>query len=400
MSTLPNFPNGTSANSRRRNSHSISRRTRVVLTSLAFGAIVAACATGAGGTAAPATQPTTTTPGGTAAGPAPAPQVRWAVKRAEHVDLWLHSFAVVSNDTAAVPLFKRHYRDSITAGKTRRNILSSLDANRATLEKRIAANPALINAQFVALQFTNFAELQKAIESFLQFQGDATKAPDRNTSVVIAQLAQSFPNAADREWLRLFLAGVIDEKSRFYDAEYLRSSNARAATLAAVDSLWQKVYRPKFDRFLNNTSQRNGEMLLSLPLGGEGRTGVGPIGQPLVAVPFPERPADAVQSIFVLAHEVTGNLVGTVVSDNTTPAQQRDGMTGMYVSFGQVLGGLMLLQKVAPELAEPYARYYLAQGGMPVPSSNAVAALKLAFPLPTAISDALAKQIEIVLAGI
>lgn len=399
MSTLSHFQNGLSANSRRQNAHRITRRTSVALFCAVLGGAVAACATGGAGTAAPSTQPSTTTPSGTTA-PAPTPQVRWAVKRAEHVDLWLHSFAEISNDTAAIPLFKRNYRDSISAGKTRRNILSSLDANRATLEKRIASNPVLINAQFVALQFANFADLQKGIESFLQFQGDASKAPDRNTGVVISQLAQSFPNAADREWLRLFLAGVIDEKARFYDAEYLRSSNARAATLVAVDSLWQKIYRPKFDRFLNNTSQRNGEMLLSLPLGGEGRTGVGPTGQPMVAVPFPERPTDALQSIFVLAHEVTGNLVGTVVADNTTPAQQRDGLSGTYVSFGQVMGGLMLLQKIAPELAEPYARYYLAQGGKSVPSTNAAAALKLAFPVPTAISDALAKQIEIVLAGI
>ncbi|MEO7997471.1 MAG: hypothetical protein ABI852_08505 [Gemmatimonadaceae bacterium] len=396
MSTnLPHVQNGLSANTRRQNTHKVALRTSALLLSLTVGGVLAACATGGGTTATPNTQPSTTTPS-----PAPAAQVRWAVKRAEHVDLWLHSFAEISNDTAAIPLFKRHYRDSITAGKTRRNILSSLDANRSTLASRIASNPGLINAQFVALQFGSFAELQKAIESFLQFQGDASKAPDRNTGVVISQLAQSFPTAADREWLRLFLAGVLDEKSRFYDAEYVRSSNARAATLAAVDSLWQKVYRPKFDRFLNNTSQRNGEMLLSLPLGGEGRTGVGPTGQPMVAVPFPERRADAVQSIFVLAHEVTGNLVGTVVSDNTTPAQQRDGMAGTYISFGQVLGGLMLLQKIAPELAEPYARYYLAQGGKAVPATNAVAALKVAFPVPPAISDALAKQIEIVLAGI
>lgn len=376
------------------------------VSSLALGITLAACATAGSGTQSPTPTPTTQSPtsgSGTTTSPttpAPAAQVRWPVKRAEHVDLWLHAFAVVSQDTSAIPLFKRNYRDSVSAGKTRRNIISSLDANRETLAKRIASNPALINAQFVALQFTSFAEMRRALESFLQFQGDASKAPDRNTSIVIAQLAQSFPNAADREWLRLFLAGVIDEQSRFYQAEYLRSSNARAATLAAVDSLWQKVYRPKFDRFLNNTSQRNGEMILSLPLGGEGRTATGPTGQPIVAVPFPERPTDALQSIFVLAHEVTGNLVGTVVADNTTPAQQRDGLSGQYISFGQVMGGLALLQKIAPELAEPYARYYLAQGGKAVPSSNAVAALKVAFPVPTAISDALARQIDIVLAGI
>lgn len=399
MNQTTTTDNGLSANTRRLEIRTRAARLLAIGSAIFCGSVLAACATGGGATAAPNTQPAGSGASGTAT-TAPAPAVRWPVKRAEHVDLWLHSFAEVSTDTAAIPLFKRGYRDSISAGKTRRNILSALDANRATLEKRIATNPALINAQFLALQFANFADMRKGIESFLQFQGDPSKAPDRNTAVIVQQIAGSFPNAADREWLRLFLAGVIDEEARFYEAEYLRSSNARAATLTAVDSLWQKVYRAKFDRFLNNTSQRNGELLLSLPLGGEGRTGNGAAGQTIVTVPFPDRPADAMQAIFVFAHEVTGNLAGTVVSDNTTPAQQRDGMAGTFVSFAQVYGGLMLLQKIAPELAEPYARYYLAQGGKAVPSSNAVAALKTAFPLPAAIADALLRQIEIVLAGI
>lgn len=387
--TSLSLPNGLSANTRR------------LAGFLVSSVLLAACATGGAATSSPSTQPSGGTgSGGSTAPTAPAPQVRWPVKRAQHVDLWLHSYAELTNDTAAIPLFKRAYRDSISAGKTRRNILSSLDANRATLEKRLATNPALINGQFVAMQFNNFAELRKAVESFLQFQGDASKAPDRPTAVAISQLAGSYPTAADREWLRLFLAGVIDEDSRFYEAEYTRSSNARASTLVAVDSLWQKVYRAKFDRFLNNTSQRNGEMLLSLPLGGEGRTGTGPNGQTVVSVPFPDRAADAAQAIFVFAHEVTGSLVSSVVTDNTTPAQQRDGKAATFISFGQVYGGMMLLQKIAPELAESYARYYLAQGGKAVPSSNAVAAIKTAYPLPQAIADALQRQIEIVLAGI
>jgi hypothetical protein len=88
------------------------------------------------------------------------------------------------------------------------------------------------------------------------------------------------------------------------------------------------------------------------------------------------------------------------VNDNTTPAQQRTGDAANYIAFGQVQGGLALLQKIAPELAEPYARYYLSQGGKPVPSTGAVAALKRAYPLPQTVLDGFTRQIEIVLAGI
>jgi len=319
---------------------------------------------------------------------------------AAHIDLWLHSFALISQDTSAIPLFKRGYRDSITVLRSRNNVLTSLDANRDALSRQLNTNPALVQAQFLALQFPNFAEMRKGIEALLQFQGDPARAPDRNTALIVQQLAASFPTAADRDWVRLFLAGVIDEQARYYDAEHQRVVRARSAVLSAVQSLWQNTYRSKLDRFLNNTSQRQGEMYLSLPIGPEGRTSGGANGQTVVVVPFPERTADAAQSIIVFVHEVTGNIVSTVVSDNTTPAQQRDGSSGSYVAFGQVLGGMLLLQKVAPELTDAYCRYYLAQVGRPTKGVNVQAALRSAFPVPQAISDALARQIDIVLAGI
>ena len=368
---------------------------RRVFALVACAALVSACATAGGTTASPRT------PGGTTTtAPTPAPQVRWPVKTAAHFDLWLHSFAELTVDTTAIPLFKRGYRDSINVIKKRGNVLTSLDANRQTLVNRLSANPALVQAQFLVFEFASLANLQTATASFLQAQGEPGRAPDQATAAVIARLAQIFPAAADREWLRLFMMGVADEQARFYDAEYQRVARARSAVVSAVDELWQKTFRPKFDRFLNNTGQRSGELYLSLPLGGEGRASTGASNQTIVAVPFPARSADAVQSIFVFAHEVTGNLVGPVINDNTTPAQQRDGQTGSFVAFGQVQAGLILLQKIAPELAEPYARYYLAQGGKNVPSSNAADALRAAFPLPAAITAGIARQIDIVLAGI
>ena len=367
--------------------------------------LFSACATAPGGgsstNAGTTTPPPGSTPtGGGGVGPVSTTITRWPVKSAAHIDLWLHSFALISQDTSAVPLFKRGYRDSIIVARNRSNVLTSLDANRDALARRLATNPALVQAQFLALQFPNFTEMRKGIEVFLQFQGDPARAPDRNTAIIVQQLAASFPTAADRDWIRLFLASVIDEQTRYYDAEYQRVVRSRSAVVSAVESLWQNTYRPKFDRFLNNTSQRQGEMYLSLPIGPEGRTSGGANGQTIVVVPFPQRSADAAQSIFVFAHEVTGNMVSTVVSDNTTPAQQRDGLSGSYVAFGQVLGGMLLLQKVAPELTDAYCRYYLAQVGRSTNVANMQAALRSAFPIPQAMAAALARQIDIVLAGI
>ena len=172
--------------------------------------------------------------------------------------------------------------------------------------------------------------------------------------------------------------------------------------ITAVDSLWQRVYRAKFDRFLTNTAQRNGDILLSVPIGGEGRAGTGRDQRTVVVVPFPARVADAIEVVLVFAHEVTGTLVGSVVADNTTPAQQRSGAANRLVIFGQVRAGAMLLERIAPELLDAYMRFYLNQVGAGVNASGVSLAstFQRRFELPPAIIDAIQRQIEIVLGGI
>jgi hypothetical protein len=331
------------------------------------------------------------------------PEVRWPVRTLSHVDLWLHAFAMIGTDSATVPLYRRGYRDSLVVVKNQRNLLTALDANRPTLVKRLAVSGGYLSAQFLPFEFSNWDAMRYAIERFLQAEGDPRRAPDRETQARVALLASMFPAAADREWLRLFLAGVIDEQERFFGAEHARAIRTRAPVITAVDSLWQRVYRPKFERFLNNTAQRQGDLLLSLPIGGEGRAATGPTRRTMVTVPFPERPEDAREVLYVFAHETTGSLVGTVVSDNTTPAEQRAGTADRYVALGQVHAGAMLLATVAPELLDGYRRYYLTQAGVRADAADTASlsrAFDRTFALPPVIREAVQRQVDIVLSGI
>lgn len=366
---------------------------------VAAGAVVLAGCASAGAAASSTGGPTSGAPvAGAGGAPATQPVLRWPVRTLPHVDLWLHAFAMLSDDTTAVPLYRRGYRDSITVVKNQRNLLTALDGNRETLVKGLRRN-SYLDAQFLPFGFANWEEMRATIEQFLQLNGDARRAPTREAGVRMTPLAAIFATASDREWLRLFLTGVQDEGTRFLLPEHQKLLRERASAITAVDSVWQQAYRPKFERFLNNTSQRQGDMVLSLPIGGEGRTGDGYMGRPMVAVTYPARAADALEVLYVFAHEVTGALVGPAVNDNTTPAEQRAGVASRYISSGQVQAGAMLLAKIAPELLAGYQRYYLRQTGQRVPG-DARAAFDAAFTLPPAIRDALAKQIDIVLSGI
>ncbi len=373
----------------------VGMRSRVLVLTGAW--LLAGCAS-TGWTGAPVVAVASTTDGA----PAVQPPLRWPVRTLPHVDLWLHAFAVLSDDSAAVPLYRRGYRDSITVIKNQRNLLTALDGNRERLVRGLRSN-GYLDAQFLPFGYANWDEMRATIEQFLQLNGDARRAPTREAGMRMAPFAAIFATAADREWLRLFVTGVQDEGARFLLPEHQTLLRDRAATITAVDSLWQQVYRTKFERFLNNTSQRQGDLVLSLPVGGEGRTGAGYTGRTMVAVTYPGRASDAMEVLYVFAHEATGALVGPAVSDHPTPAEQRAGIAARYVASGQVQAGAMLLTRLAPELLPGYHRYYLRQSGQRSSGDTRDAyatAFNATFTLPAAIRDALAKQIDIVLSGI
>jgi hypothetical protein len=323
----------------------------------------------------------------------------WPIKTRSHVDLWLHGFAMVQEDTTKVPYFRRGYRDQMVVERNRTNISTMLDANRDKLRARFAVNRTLVNAQFLAFQFATWDEMQQFINLFIEAEGDPRRGNTQQTQQAIAFLAQSFPSAADRDWLRLFVTSLQDENNRFYRTYWTQQQRDRTPVIHALDSLFEKNYRPKLSRFLNNTQQVRGDFILSLPLNGEGRSISGGKNQNIITTTFPDRPADAIDAIYVFAHEAIGNVANQAVADNTTPSEQRSGAIDRLSSAALVRGGAMLLAKVAPDLVDGYARYYLRSANVSV-GSDPQASLAAAFPLPETIRDAITRQLDVVLGGI
>ena len=78
--------------------------------------------------------------------------VLWPASTRAHIDLWLHGFALISDDTGRVPMFKRGYSARIAESKSRGNVQTSLDVNRDRLRARYSTNRVLLNAQFLAMR--------------------------------------------------------------------------------------------------------------------------------------------------------------------------------------------------------------------------------------------------------
>lgn len=352
--------------------------------------VAAACASVGGGA------------GGTATGTAAdqtTPDVLWPVKTREHVDLWLHGYAMLQEDTTFVPFFRRGYSTSMIVLKNRANVVTQLDANRDKLRARLAINPQLVNAQFVPLSFESWATLSDGIDLFVRAQGDPRAAGSQQQAAMIAFLAAYFQTGPDRDWARLFAQALNDESTRFYHSYWTQQQRERSNVLEAVDALWQRTYRPRIQRFLNNTQQAQGEVLLSLPLDGEGRSLTSGKQSNTITVTFPDRPSDAIDAIYVIAHEVTGGLAATAVSDNITPEQRRNGLGERYQSAAAVRAGALLLQRTSPEILDGYMRYYLKAVNRPA-GANVQSTFISTFALPDTIRDALIRQLDVVLGGI
>ena len=344
---------------------------------------------------------TTASGGGGAGAPAPSQaqaQTRiWPVLTRSHVDLWLHGYALLLRDTSTVPVFRKGYRDRIQAAKNERGITTLLDANRERLQSRLALSGALFNGQFAPLYFSSFDQMRQVIDLFIRAEGNPRATNDPVLQQFFAVLASSFASPADRDWLRVFTQSLEDERQKFYQQYWTAEHAGRLGHVRRVDSLWQGAYRPKLQGYLNNTRQENGEMILALTIGGEGRTVNFGARQNAVATTLPD--ADALEAIYVFVHEIVSSVVSTAVNDNTTPNDQRSGLSGRYVTTGTVRAGAMLLRRTIPELVAGYTRYYLTQAGQPV-TGDINARLASVFPLPQPIVDAIDRQLEVVLGGI
>ena len=376
-----------------------SRRTTRQLAATAL-LVAAGCATST--TSSPARTPApspSTSPNATQGGTTPTAQATWPVRTGEHVDLWLHSYALLTTDSNFVPYFRRGYKDKVVALRRQRGISTLLDTSRPKLLERINVNPILATGpQFIPFYFSSWDQMRDMAELFVQRNGNPRGA-DQMTQQYFAVLSASFQTAADREWLKEFVRAVEDESRRFYHDYWVSESRAHASAAARVDSLWHRTWRPALQRFLNNTQQQNGEVYLSLPLDGEGRTVHFGKVQNAVAVQMPDSPQEAEVALYVFAHEIAGSVANTAIEDNTTPAERRAGKTSRYEQSAAVRAGALLLEKAMPSAVPGYMRFYLQSAGRPAPA-DPKAAFTATFALPDAINDAIARQLDVILGGI
>lgn len=323
---------------------------------------------------------------------------RWPIKVREHVDLWLHGFALLSRDSSDVPIFRIGYRDAMLLQRARANIVTDLDANAAALRTTLESRPGLLAAQFLAQEFASWTALESVLE-VVALSDEPRRALPQSPGPGIARVAAIFRTREERDFLRRFLAGLRSEREKFHHEWWLAETRRRDPALRRADSLWVNRYRPTLQRFLNHTQQGDGEVFLSTVLEGEGRTTSDDKRRNTIVVGFPVDVAQGEDAIFALLHELVGPLTAVAVEDNVTPAEKRSGLADRLQSSALVRGGAILAARVGSDAAAGYMRFYLRATGR-AEGPDLAASFAAAFPLRDGMLESIERQIAVAFSGI
>lgn len=315
----------------------------------------------------------------------------WNLDTREHLDLWLHGYAMLREDQSTLPFFLPGYRDRLAAVRQEAGVFSLLDANADRLVPHLTSNPALVNGQFAPMYFRSWAELRDGIDALLRVNGVVSRANSSERSGV-ATLQRMFPTAADREWLRTFARSLDDERTQFFDSYWQDQQRSSRDAFAAADAALRAATTGPLSRYIVNANVQRGTVLMSLPLGGEGRTVLHGVERPLVAVPRPLTEGSANSVVYVFVHELVSEAV-SVASREFTGALPQNLSAEAYETSSLVRAGHHLLQLAAPDLATGYAAWYVRLTGRE-PGRDPDASLTAIFPLPSNLEAAVFAQVR------
>ena len=212
---------------------------------------------------------------------------------------------------------------------------------------------------------------------------------------MMSALGAIYRTDADREWLKVFALSLTDEHSKFYEQYWRERQRALRPALAASDSQFSQRYLKQFRSYLRGMQMPTGEIVLSLPLGGEGRSLFQ--GQHSVAIGFPATVDSSLAVVYEFAHEVVGPVAEQAVRERIAPAEFRAGVGAQLESPARVRGGAMLLQRAIPELVAGYERHYLAEARIAATGGDVDSAFARAFPLRQSIIDGMDQRLDEVL---
>lgn len=297
-----------------------------------------------------------------ASGSAQASPVHWVVKRDAFADLWYHGLATVGSERfGALPLYSAAHVRASRDAKRRLGLGSPLDASARSLRASLARDSAFEVLHFVPPFFVGedpgdvLAALRAALE------GSPPAHPvSRSLAARAGAVVQSLPSPRQRSTLLQFVSVLGDEWTSFVRSERARWAPS-PSSVAALQRSWDDRFAAPLAVYLRGIGRERGIIVVVPAIGAEGRIITDPDGATIVVVSADTYASAPDAPLLAAVRELSFPLLEQLPPLQGASARASAGGERAREAAA-VRGGALLLETLAPSLAEPYRTQFTVAG--------------------------------------
>jgi len=285
----------------------------------------------------------------------------WTLRSSAATDLWFYGLARVGFGAGGeFPLYNADYVARVAAAKQDGGVPpTALDSAAAELLIAFQEEPVFQALHFVPLYFSQAApeEMLLALKAVAERDLSQAQFFDARTRFGVRQMAGTFRDGDHREVLGRFVDALSREWETFYADYWARTTGADSAYFTEVKARWVGNVAPAAADFLAERQLDAGTILVSPPLGPEGRVYEGSPFRRLdnvVAVWAPPAAHDPNVSVYAILRELCFSTADEAVRTSL------DGVEPTVSSRAAVQCGSLLLEAFAPEQVDRYHAVFLA----------------------------------------
>jgi len=314
----------------------------------------------------------------------------WTLRSSAAADLWFYGLARVGFGMGGeFSLYNAGYVDRVAAAKRDAGVPgTALDSAAAELLIEFQEEQVFQALHFVPLYFSQAGpeEMLLALKAVAERDLSQAQFFDARTRFGVRQVAGTFRDGDHREVLGKFVDVLSREWASFYADYWARTTGADSAYFAEVEARWVGDVAPVVMDFLAERQLDAGAILVSPPLGPEGRVYEGSPFRKLdnvTAIWAPPGAHDPDVSVYAILRELCFSTADESVRTTL------DGVDAAVSSRAAVRCGSLLLEARAPEQVDRYQAIFLAAAQ----GADQGATFEDAYPVEWAVLENLRQKI-------
>ena len=325
----------------------------------------------------------------------------WVVRSEPHIDLWYHALAVVGVEgLGALPMYESGYPARIRMAKEAKGVYPTpLDRIAGRVRSAVQRDPAFEVLHFLPVYFAGSGrlEMMEALQAVAVQRSGVPSIGASRARFGATAVASVLTSPEQRAILGELVQALGQEWDLFYGEYWQGQLEEGRGSVGALQDRWSRDFLPSLDPFLRRVSLDGGVLLLSPPVGPEGRVFAGDPGNRhdnVVVVGIASEDSGADEPLFAAVREICFPAVRRALDRVELEFSSR-AQGDETSSWAAVRCGEALLERYLPERLSSYRESALRlRGNEWEGRGEAEDALRAAFPIDLQLERALIEEIN------